>query len=217
MATRLNFSRFHGEIGTLRARTEQLRAALRARRADEAIRLADDLVAEARRIGSANTGVFRPEDDERKELEYLAVNGAVVRSALGIIDQNLRPIPSTSVRIYRTEIPQGLYASVMGANPSSSRREANPVESVTYAEAEAFAARFGWILWPPLKAGIKGREICNPAAVDWLTWTIDKHDFPMGPGLLLERGNQPRQQAIGIKSRYNDDNRRRRKSGRRSH
>jgi len=50
------------------------------------------------------------------------------------------------VRIYRTEIPQGLYASVMGANPSSSRREANPVESVTYAEAEAFAARFGWIL-----------------------------------------------------------------------
>jgi hypothetical protein len=146
MATRLNFARFHGEIGTLRARTEQLRAALRARRADEAIRLADDLIAEARRIGSANTGVFRPEDDERKELEYLAVNGAVVRSALGIIDQNLRPIPSTSVRIYRTEIPQGLYASVMGANPSSSRREANPVESVTYAEAEAFAARFGWIL-----------------------------------------------------------------------
>jgi tetratricopeptide (TPR) repeat protein len=146
MATRLNFARFHGEIGTLRARTEQLRAALRARRADQAIRLADDLIAEARRIGSANAGVFRPEDDERKELEYLAVNGAVVRSALGIIDQNLRPVPASSVRIYRTEIPQGLYASVMGANPSSSRREANPVESVTYAEAEAFAARFGWIL-----------------------------------------------------------------------
>ena len=146
MATRLNFARFHGEIGTLRARCEQLRAALRARRADEAIRLADDLVAEARRIGSANTGIFRPDDDERKELEYLAVNGAVVRSVLGIIDQNLRPIPASTVRIYRTEIPQGLYASIIGSNPSSARGEARPVESVTYAEAEAFATRLGWIL-----------------------------------------------------------------------
>jgi tetratricopeptide (TPR) repeat protein len=146
IATRLNFARFHDEIGALRARCEQLRSALRARRADDALRLVDELITEARRIGSANTGTFRPEDEERKELEYLAVNGAVVRSALVLIDQNLRPITASSVRIYRTEIPQGLYASVMGANPSSSRREANPVESVTYAEAEAFATRFGWIL-----------------------------------------------------------------------
>jgi formylglycine-generating enzyme required for sulfatase activity len=34
----------------------------------------------------------------------------------------------------------------MGSNPSSTRREANPVESVTYADAEAFAIRLGWIL-----------------------------------------------------------------------
>jgi hypothetical protein len=130
----------------LRARSEQLRSALRARRADDALRLVDELITEARRIGSANTGVFRPEDEERKELEYLAINGAVVRSTLGNIDQNLRSVPAGSVRIYRTEIPQGLYASVMGANPSSTRREANPVESITYAEAEAFAVRLGWIL-----------------------------------------------------------------------
>jgi hypothetical protein len=146
ISTRLNFARFHTEIGALRARSEQLRSALRARRADDALRLVDELITEARRIGSANTGVFRPEDEERKELEYLAINGAVVRSTLGNIDQNLRPVPAASVRIYRTEIPQGLYASVMGANPSSTRREANPVESITYAEAEAFAVRLGWIL-----------------------------------------------------------------------
>lgn len=146
IATRLNFARFHDEIGTLRGRIEQLRAALRARRADEALRLVDELVTEARRIGSANTGTFLPEAAERKELEFLAMNGAAVRVILGHIDQNLRPIPGVSARIYRTEIPQGLYASVMGSNPSSTRREANPVESVTYAEAEAFALRFGWIL-----------------------------------------------------------------------
>lgn len=181
MATRLNFARFHDEIAALRARREQLRAALRARRADEAIRMADDLITEARRIGSANTGTFRPEDEERKELEYLAINAAVVRSTLGNIDQNLRPVPATSVRIYRTEIPQGLYASVMGANPSSSRREANPVESVTYAEAEAFAARFGWILGAKVRLPTPAEFISaagdlNQPSLKSQAWTAENTD-----------------------------------------
>lgn len=145
-ATRLNFARFHDEIVALRERRDRMRSALRDRRADEAIRLAELAVAEARRIGAANTGVFLPDDAERKELEYLAANGATLRSVLGTIDQALRPVPASAARVYRTEIPQGLYAAVMGSNPSSSRREANPVESVTYAEAEEFAVRLGWLL-----------------------------------------------------------------------
>ena len=145
IATRLNFARFHDDIAALRLRAAELRAHLRARRADEAVRVAESLVIEARRLADANTGVFLEVDEERKELEYLAANAAVIRGVLPSIDQNLRPVPTMPVRIFRTEIPQGLYASVMGANPSSTRREANPVESVTYAEAEAFAARLGWI------------------------------------------------------------------------
>lgn len=145
IATRLNFARFHDDIASLRLRVAELRTNLRARRADEAARLTDSLVVDARRLADANTGVFLEADEERKELEYLAANVAVIRGVLPGIDQNLRSVPTTSVRIFRTEIPQGLYASVMGVNPSSTRREANPVESVTYAEAEAFAARLGWI------------------------------------------------------------------------
>lgn len=146
IATRLNFARFHDDIASLRRQVEALRATLRARRADEAVRLTDRLADEARRLADANTGAFLEGDDERKELEYLVANAAVIRGVLPGIDQNLRPVPNTSVRIFRTEISQGLYASVMGANPSSTRREANPVESVTYAEAEAFATRLGWVL-----------------------------------------------------------------------
>ena len=146
MTLRLNFARFHGEIESLRARREQMRGALRERHADAAIRLADELVLEARRLAAANTGAFLSESDERKELEYLSANAAVLRSLLSNIDQNLKPVPMTAVRMFRTEITQGLYASVMGSNPSSTRREANPVESVTYADAEAFAARLGWLL-----------------------------------------------------------------------
>lgn len=146
MTIRLNYCRFHGEITALRARHDRLRAALRERQADAALRQADELVTEARRLAAANTGTFLDDDLERKELEYLFANAAAVRAVLATADQNLRPVPSTTVRMYRTEVPQALYASVMGANPSSVRREANPVESVTYAEAEAFALRFGWIL-----------------------------------------------------------------------
>ena len=151
ISTRLNHARFHGEIIALRARRDGMRAALRARRADEAIKLADELVVESRRLADANTGAFLPEDEERRELEYLAGNAAVIRSLLDGADRNLLPIPGMKVRLYRTEIPQGVYASIMGSNPSSVRREANPVESVTYAEAETFATRMGWLL------GVKAR------------------------------------------------------------
>jgi formylglycine-generating enzyme required for sulfatase activity len=115
------------------------------------------------------------------ELEYLAVNGAVIRSALGIIDQNLRPVPASTVRIYRTEIPQGLYASVMGSNPSSTRREANPVESVTYADADAFATRFGWILGAKVRLPTPAEftaavgDLSKPA-VQAQAWTAENTD-----------------------------------------
>jgi hypothetical protein len=151
ISTRFNHARFHGEIVALRARRDGMRAALRARRAEEAIRLADELVLAARRLADANTGAFLPEDNERRELEYLAGNAAVVRGLLEGVDRNLLPIPGMKARLYRTEIPQGVFASVMGSNPSSVRREANPVESVTYAEATTFATRVGWLLGAPAR------------------------------------------------------------------
>jgi hypothetical protein len=181
IATRLNFARFHDDIAALRLRAVELRAHLRARRANEAVRMAESLVIEARRLAEANTGVFIEADEERKELEYLAANTAVIRGVLPGIDQNLRSVPTTSVRIFRTEIPQGLYASVMGVNPSSTRREANPVESVTYAEAEAFATRLGWILGArvrlPSLAEFQAAagDLTQPAKMDQ-AWTAENTD-----------------------------------------
>ena len=181
IAIRLNFARFHDDIAALRLRAVELRAHLRARRADEAVRVAESLVVEARRLAEANTGVFLEADEERKELEYLAANAAVIRGVLPGIDQNLRPVPNTPVRIFRTEIPQGLYASVMGVNPSSTRREANPVESVTYAEAEAFATRLGWILGgrvrlpSPAEFGAAAGDLSQPAKVNQ-AWTAENTD-----------------------------------------
>ncbi|MDP4774672.1 MAG: formylglycine-generating enzyme family protein [Opitutales bacterium] len=146
IVTRLNFARFHDDIMRVRADVGRLRQALRARQADDALRLAETVLAAARRLAEAGTGVFRPESEERQELEYIASHAATIRGYLPAADRQLLPVPGKSVRMYRTEIPQGLYASLMDANPSALRREANPVESVAYADAELFARRLGWIL-----------------------------------------------------------------------
>ena len=146
MATRLNFARFHDDIMRVRAAAGRLRQALRARQVDDALRLAETCLADARRLADAGTGVFRPADAERQELEFITSHAAMIRGYLPEADQQLRPVPGHAVRMYRTEIPQGLYASLMDSNPSALRREANPVESVAYADAELFACRLGWIL-----------------------------------------------------------------------
>ncbi len=146
IATRLNFARFHDDIVRVRADAGRLRQALRARQADDALRLAETVLADARRLADAGTGVFRPADEERQELEFITGHAATIRGYLPEADRQLLPLPGRAVRMYRTEIPQGLYASLMDANPSALRREANPVESVAYADAELFARRFGWIV-----------------------------------------------------------------------
>jgi hypothetical protein len=146
MATRLNFARFHDDIVRVRVEVGRIRQALRARQADDAPRLAETILGDARRLADAGTGVFRPADDERQELEFITSHAATIRAYLPEADRHLRPVPGHAVRMYRTEIPQSLYASLMEANPSALRREVNPVESVAYADAELFARRLGWIL-----------------------------------------------------------------------
>ena len=146
MATRLNFARFHDDIVRVRSVAGRLRQALRARQVDDALRLADTVLADARRLAEAGTGVFRPEDEERQEWEFIASQAATIRGYLPQADRQLLSVPGHAVRMYRTEIPQGLYASLMDVNPSALRREANPVESVAYADADLFARRLGWIL-----------------------------------------------------------------------
>lgn len=148
---RLNFARFHDDVVRARAVCDRARAALRARESESAQRLIEDALGQARRLADAGTGVFGPADPERAELEYLAAHPAVIRGLLPSVDARFAPVPGRNIRLFRTEVPQGLYASVMGANPSATRREANPVDSVTHADAELFARRLGWLLGAPAR------------------------------------------------------------------
>jgi formylglycine-generating enzyme required for sulfatase activity len=46
----------------------------------------------------------------------------------------------------RTEVPQALYALIMGTNPSRNRGDVNPVDSVSWTEAKSFCERLSWIM-----------------------------------------------------------------------
>jgi hypothetical protein len=181
MATRLNFARFHDDILRVRADAGRVRQSLRSRQVDEALRLAETVLADARRLADAGTGVFRPNDEERQELEFITTHAATIRGYLPEADRQLLPVKGLAVRMYRTEIPQGLYASLMESNPSALRREANPVESVAYADAELFARRLGWILGARARLPTVAEhtaaagDLTKPAAAD-VAWTAANTD-----------------------------------------
>lgn len=81
----------------------------------------------------------------------------VVRSEISPLQDklysDLLPLPgSDSMRMFRTEIPQELYQSVMvAANPSRNQGPLLPVDSVNHDEAMMFARRCGWLLGAPVR------------------------------------------------------------------
>ena len=145
MGVRLNFARLHKDIAAALGGMEKMRGQLRRQDAEAAVRQATDLLERGRRLSAANTGAFDVGSSERNELEFIVAHEAAARALLPSISAQLLPVPGVKIRMYRTEIPQGLYASLMGANPSSIRRETNPVESVSYADATEFCRRLGWL------------------------------------------------------------------------
>lgn len=81
----------------------------------------------------------------------------LVRNEIGPLQDKLYsqllPVPGQdSLRMLRTEVPQGLYESVMaGVNPSRNRDPLLPVDSVNHDEATEFSRRVGWLLGLPAR------------------------------------------------------------------
>lgn len=88
-------------------------------------------------------------NDEELEVKVRYLN--LVQSDLGYIQDRvydaLLPVPGAEgLRMLRTEVPQALYALIMGTNPSRNQDDVNPVDSVSWAEAKSFCERLSWIL-----------------------------------------------------------------------
>lgn len=88
-------------------------------------------------------------NDEELQVKVRYLN--LVQSDFGFIQDRvydaLLPMPEAEgVRMLRTEVPQALYALIMGTNPSRNQGDVHPVDSVSWTEAKSFCERLSWIL-----------------------------------------------------------------------
>ncbi|MGZ0707868.1 SUMF1/EgtB/PvdO family nonheme iron enzyme [Coraliomargarita sp. W4R53] len=93
-------------------------------------------------------------NDEDLQLKVRYLN--LVQNDLGFIQDRiydaLLPIPEVDGwRMLRTEVPQALYALIMGTNPSRNKGDVRPVDSVSWVEAKSFCERLTWILGKPVR------------------------------------------------------------------
>jgi tetratricopeptide (TPR) repeat protein len=86
--------------------------------------------------------------DDQIELKIKYLN--LIRNDLELIHSRiyakLLPIPEEAFMMLDTEVTQALYTTIMGVNPSRSRGDLMPVESVSWVEANEFCKRLSWIL-----------------------------------------------------------------------
>jgi hypothetical protein len=99
-------------------------------------------------------------------LKFIASKAADIPSIRRILDGALVPLPGNPrLKLSRTEIPQAFYSLVMDINPSANRGELLPVDSVSYADATAFAERVGWLIGVTVRLPTAG-EYRTAAGVD---------------------------------------------------
>jgi tetratricopeptide (TPR) repeat protein len=137
----------HPRIAAIEGQAVTMRGLLRAREVTAALAAAAAAGTELQRLNEQYPGVFPPEDPLRQELEFVVERQATIAALLPSFDRQLAPLPGGApARLLTREVPQGLYAALMGVNPSAQVREGHPVDSVAYADAEAFCRRLGWVL-----------------------------------------------------------------------
>ena len=80
-------------------------------------------------------------------LRYLGFLGKNISVINKIVNEEMIPIsPDSNTRMLKKEVTQALYKLVMQENPSRSQDELNPVETVSYANAQDFCRRLSWIM-----------------------------------------------------------------------
>lgn len=117
--------------------------------ASQQIARAGEMVAELFRTFPKS---LRLDNALRIKLAYLQLREEDLRDLQDEVYRNLVPLPAAPGRaMFRTEIPQALYARVMNANPSRHPGRNLPVDSLSWSEAREFCQRLGWLLGKPVR------------------------------------------------------------------
>ena len=95
--------------------------------------------------------------DAEARVNFLFDHRTEIAVVVAAIKGSLLPMPGRQTTLVaRTETTQRLYGLVMGDNPSATKDDARPVESVSYAEALAFCRRLGWLIARPVRLPDEG-------------------------------------------------------------
>lgn len=130
-------------------------------------------------------------NDEDLELKVRYLN--LVQNDLGFIQDRiydaLLPVPEAEAwQMLRTEVPQALYALIMGTNPSRNKGDLRPVDSVSWIEAKNFCERLSWILGKPVRLPTENefRQALGPlryVVLENHAWSVsDSGDVPQDVG-----------------------------------
>jgi len=85
-------------------------------------------------------------EDLALELRYINYMVRELPEISDIVKSRLKPVAGyDKIYMYSTEIPQSLYSKIMQDNPSRSKGDDLPVDSVTFEEAEKFCKRLSWL------------------------------------------------------------------------
>jgi hypothetical protein len=137
----------HPRIAAIEQQAATMRRLLRGREVGAGLASAAVAANDLQQLNERYPGIFPPADPLRQELEFIVERQSTITALLPGIDRQLAPLPGApGLRLLTREVPQGLYASLVGVNPSAQNREGHPVDSVAYADAEEFCRRLGWAL-----------------------------------------------------------------------
>ncbi|HUG12503.1 MAG TPA: SUMF1/EgtB/PvdO family nonheme iron enzyme [Opitutaceae bacterium] len=83
----------------------------------------------------------------RLKFDYLTTVRETLAATVAQVRERVAPVPGIgSVMMFRTEVPQILYESVMSSNPSRAAGQQYPVDSVSWHDAADFCRRLSWIV-----------------------------------------------------------------------
>ena len=147
LTRRGHLAQAHPQVLAVEQQVATMRSRLASRQVADALVAANAAASELRRLNEAYPGIFPPTEPLRQEIDFIVERQSTLTALLPTIDRQLTPLPGApAARLLNREVSQGLYAALVGANPSAQQREGHPVDSVAYADAEKFCRLFGWAL-----------------------------------------------------------------------
>lgn len=136
----------------IEANNDSLQVLLSERRVREAIELIVDLRRDIKQMQETYPRSSLNDEDLQIKVRYLNLVQNDIEFIQGRFYGLMLTIPDAKdVGMFSTEVPQGLYAIIMGTNPSRNLGDANPVDSVSWVEAKSFCQRMSWIVGKPVR------------------------------------------------------------------